>query len=182
MLFLSTPTSSRPQAQTTCHSCWLILFLLFWSFAFPLLFMHGFFPPVFVSPCYFIIPYMYLIVSFFMQVFTISPCIYSFNLLIYSSNVQSLALKYLWETGYLSSRFWLSSRICTPRCYCCKLLILQVERVSHRDNLRTFIQKSEDVEKRCLAKAIKSYCELRIFPYEANKTVVFRSWLERKLW
>ncbi|XP_006355429.1 formyltetrahydrofolate deformylase 2, mitochondrial [Solanum tuberosum] len=50
-----------------------------------------------------------------------------------------------------------------------------VERVSHRDNLRTFIQKSEDVEKRCLAKAIKSYCELRIFPYEANKTVVFRS-------
>ncbi|XP_047249415.1 formyltetrahydrofolate deformylase 2, mitochondrial isoform X2 [Capsicum annuum] len=50
-----------------------------------------------------------------------------------------------------------------------------VERVSHRDNLRTFIQKSEDVEKRCLAKAIKSYCELRIFPHEANKTVVFRS-------
>ncbi|XP_009761137.1 formyltetrahydrofolate deformylase 1, mitochondrial [Nicotiana tabacum] len=50
-----------------------------------------------------------------------------------------------------------------------------VERVSHRDNLRTFIQKSEDVEKRCLAKAIKSYCELRILPYEESKTVVFRS-------
>lgn len=44
---------------------------------------------------------MYLIVSFFMQVFTFSPCICSFNLLIYSSNVQWLTLKYLWETGYL---------------------------------------------------------------------------------
>ncbi|CAN4127644.1 unnamed protein product [Withania somnifera] len=50
-----------------------------------------------------------------------------------------------------------------------------VERFSHRDNLRTFIQKSEDVEKRCLAKSIKSYCELRILPHEGNKTVVFRS-------
>ncbi|KAH9721231.1 Formyltetrahydrofolate deformylase 1 [Citrus sinensis] len=48
-----------------------------------------------------------------------------------------------------------------------------VERVSHRDNLRTFVQKSEDVEKQCLAKAIKSYCELRVLPYEMNKTVVF---------
>ncbi|KAL2476730.1 Formyltetrahydrofolate deformylase 1 [Abeliophyllum distichum] len=48
-----------------------------------------------------------------------------------------------------------------------------VERVSHRDNLRSFVQKSEDVEKQCLAKAIKSYCELRVLPYEQNKTVVF---------
>ncbi|KAL9433830.1 hypothetical protein AB3S75_028632 [Citrus x aurantiifolia] len=48
-----------------------------------------------------------------------------------------------------------------------------VERVSHRDNLRTFVQKSEDVEKQCLAKAIKSYCELRVLRYEMNKTVVF---------
>lgn len=48
-----------------------------------------------------------------------------------------------------------------------------VERVSHRDNLRTFVQKSEDVEKQCLAKAVKSYCELRVLPYEMNKTVVF---------
>ncbi|KAL5748459.1 hypothetical protein ACOSP7_025500 [Xanthoceras sorbifolium] len=48
-----------------------------------------------------------------------------------------------------------------------------VERVSHRDNLRSFVRKSEDVEKRCLAKAIKSYCELRVLPYEVHKTVVF---------
>ncbi|VFQ64707.1 unnamed protein product [Cuscuta campestris] len=48
-----------------------------------------------------------------------------------------------------------------------------VERVSHRDNLRSFVQKSEELEKRCLAKAIKSYCELRVLPYEGNKTVVF---------
>ncbi|XP_059640252.1 formyltetrahydrofolate deformylase 1, mitochondrial-like isoform X2 [Cornus florida] len=48
-----------------------------------------------------------------------------------------------------------------------------VERVSHRDNLQTFVQKSENLEKQCLAKAIKSYCELRVLPYEENKTVVF---------
>lgn len=48
-----------------------------------------------------------------------------------------------------------------------------VERVSHRDNLRTFVQKSENLEKQCLAKAIKSYCELRVLPYQENKTVVF---------
>ncbi|GMQ04864.1 hypothetical protein CsSME_00050135 [Camellia sinensis var. sinensis] len=48
-----------------------------------------------------------------------------------------------------------------------------VERVSHRDNLQSFIQKSENLEKQCLAMAIKSYCELRVLPYEENKTVVF---------
>ncbi|PIN19341.1 5'-phosphoribosylglycinamide formyltransferase [Handroanthus impetiginosus] len=48
-----------------------------------------------------------------------------------------------------------------------------VERVSHRDNLRSFVQKSENLEKQCLAKAIKSYCELRVLPYKKNKTVVF---------
>ncbi|XP_052209159.1 formyltetrahydrofolate deformylase 2, mitochondrial isoform X2 [Diospyros lotus] len=48
-----------------------------------------------------------------------------------------------------------------------------VERVSHRDNLRSFIQKSHNLEKQCLTKAIKSYCELRVLPYEENKTVVF---------
>ncbi|KAK6947565.1 Formyl transferase, N-terminal [Dillenia turbinata] len=48
-----------------------------------------------------------------------------------------------------------------------------VERVSHRDNLQSFVQKSENLEKQCLAKAIKSYCELRVLPYETNKTVVF---------
>ncbi|XP_078448097.1 formyltetrahydrofolate deformylase 2, mitochondrial-like [Wolffia australiana] len=48
-----------------------------------------------------------------------------------------------------------------------------VERVSHRDNLRSFVQKSENLEKQCLAKAIRSYCELRVLPYEVAKTVVF---------
>ncbi|CAI9095775.1 OLC1v1031788C1 [Oldenlandia corymbosa var. corymbosa] len=46
-----------------------------------------------------------------------------------------------------------------------------VERVSHRDNLQTFVQKSMDLEKQCLSKAIKSYCELRVLPYEDKKTV-----------
>lgn len=50
---------------------------------------------------------------------------------------------------------------------------LQVERVSHRDNLKSFVQKSENLEKQCLSKAIRSYCELRVLPYEVKKTVVF---------
>ncbi|GAB4835002.1 Formyltetrahydrofolate deformylase 2, mitochondrial [Ancistrocladus abbreviatus] len=48
-----------------------------------------------------------------------------------------------------------------------------VERVSHRDSLQSFVRKSESLEKQCLAKAINSYCELRVLPYEENKTVVF---------
>ncbi|XP_065857832.1 formyltetrahydrofolate deformylase 1, mitochondrial [Euphorbia lathyris] len=48
-----------------------------------------------------------------------------------------------------------------------------VESVSHRDNLGSFVQKSENLEKQCLAKAIKSYCELRVLPFENNRTVVF---------
>nr|KAJ0192516.1 hypothetical protein LSAT_V11C800436710 [Lactuca sativa] len=48
-----------------------------------------------------------------------------------------------------------------------------VERVSHKDNLLSFIQKSENLEKQCLMKAIKSYCELRVLPYQHNRTVVF---------
>ncbi|XP_042950733.1 formyltetrahydrofolate deformylase 1, mitochondrial isoform X5 [Carya illinoinensis] len=48
-----------------------------------------------------------------------------------------------------------------------------VERVSHRDNMQSFVQKSENLEKQCLAKAMKSYCELRVLPYEQNRTVVF---------
>ncbi|XP_073001233.1 formyltetrahydrofolate deformylase 2, mitochondrial isoform X1 [Typha latifolia] len=48
-----------------------------------------------------------------------------------------------------------------------------VERVSHRDTLQSFILKSENLEKQCLAQAIKSYCELRVLPYESKKTVVF---------
>ncbi|KAH9611029.1 hypothetical protein KSS87_015319 [Heliosperma pusillum] len=48
-----------------------------------------------------------------------------------------------------------------------------VERVSHRDNFQSFVQKSENLEKQCLAKAIKCYCELRVLPFLENKTVVF---------
>ncbi|WVZ09309.1 hypothetical protein V8G54_013839 [Vigna mungo] len=48
-----------------------------------------------------------------------------------------------------------------------------VERVSHRDDLQSFVQKSENLEKQCLTSAIRSYSELRIMPYEENKTVVF---------
>lgn len=48
-----------------------------------------------------------------------------------------------------------------------------VERVSHRDNLQSFVRKSEHLEKQCLAQAVKSYCDLRVLPYGSNKTVVF---------
>ncbi|CAN6477927.1 unnamed protein product [Victoria cruziana] len=48
-----------------------------------------------------------------------------------------------------------------------------VERVSHRDNLRSFVLKSENLEKQCLTKAVKSYCELRVLNYDEIKTVVF---------
>ncbi|URE14295.1 formyltetrahydrofolate deformylase [Musa troglodytarum] len=50
---------------------------------------------------------------------------------------------------------------------------MQVERVSHRDTLQSFVQKSENLEKQCLVQAIKSYCELRVLPYQENKTLVF---------
>ncbi|KAG6547838.1 hypothetical protein Mapa_010655 [Marchantia paleacea] len=48
-----------------------------------------------------------------------------------------------------------------------------VDRVSHRDTLTTFAMKSENLEKQCLAKAIKYYCEKRIVRYSGNKTIVF---------
>ncbi|KAM7273792.1 hypothetical protein ACFE04_028456 [Oxalis oulophora] len=48
-----------------------------------------------------------------------------------------------------------------------------VERVSHRDTLQSFVQKSENLEKQCLSRAIKSYCELRVLTYEGKKTVLF---------
>ncbi|XWS49721.1 hypothetical protein CRYUN_Cryun12cG0027400 [Craigia yunnanensis] len=48
-----------------------------------------------------------------------------------------------------------------------------VERVSQRDNLQSFVQKSENLERQCLAKAMRSYCELRVLPYGENRTVVF---------
>lgn len=53
------------------------------------------------------------------------------------------------------------------------LSLLQVEKVSHRDNLQSFVKKSENLEKQCLVKAIQYYCDLRVLPYEENKTVVF---------
>ena len=55
----------------------------------------------------------------------------------------------------------------------CFFLVLQVERVSHQDTLQSFVVKSENLEKQCLAEAIKSYYELRVLPYELKKTVVF---------
>lgn len=48
-----------------------------------------------------------------------------------------------------------------------------VERVSHKDDLQRFVQKSENIEKQCLSMAIRSYCELRVLPYEEKNTVVF---------
>ncbi|KAI5079366.1 hypothetical protein GOP47_0004845 [Adiantum capillus-veneris] len=49
-----------------------------------------------------------------------------------------------------------------------------VERVSHRDGLESFASKSEYLEKACLVKAIKYYCELRIIQYGGGKkTIVF---------
>ncbi|MCO5558587.1 hypothetical protein L7F22_012172 [Adiantum nelumboides] len=48
-----------------------------------------------------------------------------------------------------------------------------VERVSHRDALESFAMKSEYLEKACLVKAIKYFCELRIIRYGGKKTIVF---------
>lgn len=48
-----------------------------------------------------------------------------------------------------------------------------VDRISHRDSLHAFAIRSENLEKQCLAKAIKYYCEHRILRYSTNKTIVF---------
>lgn len=48
-----------------------------------------------------------------------------------------------------------------------------VERVSHRDLPDSFAMKSEYLEKACLVKAIKYYCELRIIRYGGKKTIIF---------
>ncbi|CAM6095273.1 unnamed protein product [Calypogeia fissa] len=48
-----------------------------------------------------------------------------------------------------------------------------VDRVSHRDTLHSFALRSENLEKQCLAKAIKYYCEHRIIRYSSNKTIIF---------
>lgn len=48
-----------------------------------------------------------------------------------------------------------------------------VERVSHRDSLAAFALKSQSLEKRCLARAVRHFCQHRIVRYSANKTLVF---------
>ncbi|KAK3151465.1 hypothetical protein QOZ80_3AG0246250 [Eleusine coracana subsp. coracana] len=66
-----------------------------------------------------------------------------------------------------------TSHFVTPELDAGPIIEQMVERVSHRDTLQSFVVKSENLEKQCLAEAIKSYCELRVLPYEQNKTVVF---------
>lgn len=48
-----------------------------------------------------------------------------------------------------------------------------VEHITHRDTLLSFANKSENLEKQCLAKAIKYYCELRVLRFDDSKTIVF---------
>ncbi|XP_025794313.1 formyltetrahydrofolate deformylase 1, mitochondrial-like isoform X2 [Panicum hallii] len=66
-----------------------------------------------------------------------------------------------------------TSHFVTPELDAGPIIEQMVERVSHRDTLQSFIVKSENLEKQCLAEAIKSYSELRVLPYELKKTVVF---------
>ncbi|XP_071705837.1 formyltetrahydrofolate deformylase 1, mitochondrial [Rutidosis leptorrhynchoides] len=66
-----------------------------------------------------------------------------------------------------------TSHFVTEELDCGPIIEQMVERVSHKDNMLSFVQKSENLEKQCLLKAIKSYCELRVLPYEENRTVVF---------
>lgn len=66
-----------------------------------------------------------------------------------------------------------TSHFVTPELDAGPIIEQMVERVSHRDTLQSFVVKSENLEKQCLAEAIKSYCELRVLPYELMKTVVF---------
>ncbi|XP_048547554.1 formyltetrahydrofolate deformylase 2, mitochondrial-like isoform X2 [Triticum urartu] len=65
-----------------------------------------------------------------------------------------------------------SSHFVTPELDAGPIIEQMVERVSHRDTLHSFVVKSENLEKQCLAEAIKSYCELRVLPYEVMKTVL----------
>ncbi|KAL7612350.1 hypothetical protein Lser_V15G05895 [Lactuca serriola] len=51
-----------------------------------------------------------------------------------------------------------------------------VERVSHKDNLLSFIQKSENLEKQCLMKAIKSYFLYTTVPRPSATFDMFPSW------
>ncbi|KAL6589575.1 hypothetical protein ACP70R_050308 [Stipagrostis hirtigluma subsp. patula] len=66
-----------------------------------------------------------------------------------------------------------TSHFVTPELDAGPIIEQMVERVSHRDTLQSFVVKSQNLEKQCLAEAIKSYCELRVLPYEPKKTVVF---------
>ncbi|PKA64159.1 Phosphoribosylglycinamide formyltransferase, chloroplastic [Apostasia shenzhenica] len=61
----------------------------------------------------------------------------------------------------------------TPELDAGPIIEQMVARVSHKDTLENFVQKSESLEKQCLRKAIQSYCELRVLPYEGKKTIVF---------
>ncbi|KAL0923750.1 hypothetical protein M5K25_007820 [Dendrobium thyrsiflorum] len=61
----------------------------------------------------------------------------------------------------------------TPELDAGPIIEQMVERVSHKDSLQSFVQKSQSLEKQCLRRAIQSYCELRVLPYEGKKTVVF---------
>ncbi|KAL7605020.1 hypothetical protein Lser_V15G17406 [Lactuca serriola] len=51
-----------------------------------------------------------------------------------------------------------------------------VERVSHKDNLLSFIQKSDNLEKQCLMKAIKSYFLYTTVPRPSATFDMFPSW------
>uniref|UniRef100_A0A0E0NNH1 TFIIS-type domain-containing protein n=1 Tax=Oryza rufipogon TaxID=4529 RepID=A0A0E0NNH1_ORYRU len=66
-----------------------------------------------------------------------------------------------------------TSHFVTPELDAGPIIEQMVERVSHRDTLQSFVVKSENLEKQCLAEAIKSYCELRVLPYELKKTAQF---------
>ncbi|XP_020587303.1 formyltetrahydrofolate deformylase 1, mitochondrial-like [Phalaenopsis equestris] len=61
----------------------------------------------------------------------------------------------------------------TPELDAGPIIEQMTESVSHKDTLQSLVQKSQNLEKQCLRKAIQSYCELRVLPYEGKKTVVF---------
>ncbi|KAH1157406.1 hypothetical protein GLYMA_11G034300v4 [Glycine max] len=66
-----------------------------------------------------------------------------------------------------------TSHFVTERLAAGPIIEQMVERVSHRDKLQSFVQKSENLEKQCLTSVIRSYCELRVLPIEEKNTVVF---------
>lgn len=47
-----------------------------------------------------------------------------------------------------------------------------LEHISHRDDLKSLVQKGENLEKRSLAQAIMQYLDYRVIKYQ-NKTIVF---------